>query len=402
MAVFTYKIITKEGEERTGTIDALNEDVAITSLQRRGFVIVSISTEDRKPFFERSVSFFNPISNRDVVILSRQIATLFSAQVSALRAFRLLAAETGNKELQKILTAVSDDIQSGTSLSVALARHPDAFSTFYVNMVHAGEESGKLNETFSYLADYLDRSYDLASKTKNALIYPAFVIATFVVVMILMLTVVIPRLSAILAETGQAVPIYTRIVLGVSAFLTEYGIFFFILLIIGVFFLFRYAKTDSGKIALSRAKLETPYVGDLYAKLYLSRISDNMHTMLSSGISMIRAIEVTSSVVGNDVYASALKDAGEAVKSGRSLSDALSEHKEIPAIVIAMIKIGEETGELGNILKTLAQFYKREVDNAVDTLISLIEPVMIVALGLGVGLLLTSVLVPIYNITAGI
>ena len=322
--------------------------------------------------------------------------------MSALRAFRLLAAETGNKELQKILTAVSDDIQSGTSLSVALARHPDAFSTFYVNMVHAGEESGKLNETFSYLADYLDRSYDLASKTKNALIYPAFVIATFVVVMILMLTVVIPRLSAILAETGQAVPIYTRIVLGVSAFLTEYGIFFFILLIIGVFFLFRYAKTDSGKIALSRAKLETPYVGDLYAKLYLSRISDNMHTMLSSGISMIRAIEVTSSVVGNDVYASALKDAGEAVKSGRSLSDALSEHKEIPAIVIAMIKIGEETGELGNILKTLAQFYKREVDNAVDTLISLIEPVMIVALGLGVGLLLTSVLVPIYNITAGI
>ena len=207
MAVFTYKIITKEGEERTGTIDALNEDVAITSLQRRGFVIVSISTEDKKPFFERSVSFFNPISNRDVVILSRQIATLFSAQVSALRAFRLLAAETGNKELQKILTAVSDDIQSGTSLSVALARHPDAFSTFYVNMVHAGEESGKLNETFSYLADYLDRSYDLASKTKNALIYPAFVIATFVVVMILMLTVVIPRLSAILAETGQAVPI---------------------------------------------------------------------------------------------------------------------------------------------------------------------------------------------------
>jgi len=403
MAVFKYKVVTKEGEEREGTIDAFTEDVAIASLQRRGFVIVSIKEEgEKKQFFSKEFSFFNPISNKDIVILSRQIATLFDAQVSALRAFRLLATETENEALQKVLTAVSDDIQSGVSLSKALSNHPDAFSPFYVNMVHAGEESGKLNETFLYLADYLDRSYELASKTKNALIYPAFVVATFVVVMILMLTIVIPKLSAILTETGQSIPIYTRAVLGISGFLTEYGIFLLILLVIGGFFFVRYTRTDKGKAALSRARLETPYIGDLFEKLYLSRIADNMNTMLTSGISMVRAIEISSSVVGNDVYAGVLKDAGEAVRSGSSLSDSLSQHPEIPAIMVAMIKIGEETGELGSILKTLAQFYKREVDNAVDTLVGLIEPVMIVALGLGVGLLLTSVLVPIYNITAGI
>ena len=402
MAVFKYKVITKEGDGREGTIDALNENVAISSLQRRGFVIVSIASGDKKEFLQKNLTLFGGISNRDIVILSRQIATLFNAQVSALRTFRLLAAETENQELSRALTAISDDIQSGTSLSNALSRHPAAFSAFYVHMIRAGEESGKLNETFLYLADYLDRSYELASKTKNALIYPAFVVGTFVVVMILMLTVVIPRLSAILEETGQNIPVYTRIVLAVSNFLVEYGIFFLILLVIGGFLLFRYVKTEKGGIVLSRALLDFPYIGNLYEKLYLSRIADNMDTMLTSGISMVRAIEITGSVVGSEVYAAILTDASEAVRGGSSFSDALSRHKDVPTIMVAMIKIGEETGELGSILKTMAQFYKREVDNAVDTLVGLIEPVMIVALGLGVGLLLTSVLVPIYNITAGI
>ncbi|MEK9167872.1 MAG: type II secretion system F family protein [Patescibacteria group bacterium] len=402
MSLFTYKVITKEGDEKSGTIDAINEDVAISSLQRRGFIIVSLAASDDKPFLAKELTIFGGVSNKDIVILSRQIATLFEAQVSALRAFRLLGAQSDNKELSRILTEVADDIQSGVSMSGALGKHPKAFSDFYVNMVKAGEESGKLNETFLYLADYLDRSYELTSKTKNALIYPAFVVGTFIIVMIMMLTIVIPRLSAILTETGQEIPVYTKVVLAISHFLTSYGIFFFILLVIGGFLLWRWSKTDRGGVALSRSRLEVPYIGDLYQKLYLSRIADNMNTMLSSGISMVRAIEITASVVGNEVYKNLLTDAGSAVKSGSSLSDALSGHSEIPSIMVAMVKIGEETGELGNILKTLAHFYKREVDNAVDTLVGLIEPIMIVSLGLGVGLLLTSVLVPIYNVTAGI
>ncbi len=400
--LFEYNAITKEGEKKDGTIDAINENVAISSLQRRDLVIVSISQAGKESFFKKEFTMFGGVSNKDIVILSRQIATLFESQVSALRTFVLLASESENIVLKKILAEVADDIRGGASMSSALYKHPKVFSDFYVNMVKAGEETGKLSETFLYLAGYLDRSYELSSKTKNALIYPAFVISTFIVVMILMLTIVIPRISSILTETGQSVPVYTRVVIGTSNFLINYGIFFAILLIIGVFALWRYSKTEKGKIVFSRAKLDTPFIGTLYKKLYLSRIADNMNTMLSSGISMVRAIEITASVVGNDIYSGILMKATESVKSGNPLSETLSSSPEIPSIMTAMIRIGEETGELGNILKTLAHFYKREVDNAVDTLVGLIEPILIVALGLGVGLLLTSVLVPIYNITAGI
>ncbi|MFC1720708.1 type II secretion system F family protein [Patescibacteria group bacterium] len=399
---FKYKVITKEGEEKEGMIDAVNNEVAISSLQRRGFVIVSVDEVGKGSLLDRNIGLFERVSNKDIVILSRQIATLFEAQVSALRAFRLLATETENKVLARILLDVADDIQGGVSIHQALIKHPKAFSEFYANMVKAGEESGRLDETFLYLADYLDRSYELTSKTKNALIYPSFVIATFIAVMALMLTMVIPRLASILVETGQEIPVYTKIVMGISDVLVNYGLFILILLVGGSVMLWRYIQTEKGRIAFSQTKLNIPYIGDLYKKLYLSRVSDNMNTMLTSGISMVRAVEITSTVVGNEVYKHILIEASESIKSGASLSDSLGAYPEIPSILVQMIKIGEETGELGSILNTLAKFYKREVDNAVDTLVSLIEPIMIVALGLGVGLLLTSVLVPIYNVTAGI
>jgi type IV pilus assembly protein PilC len=314
----------------------------------------------------------------------------------------MLATEMENPLLVKILVEVADDIQGGMALHKALSKHPQAFSDFYVNMVKAGEESGNLNQTFLYLADYLDRSYELTAKTKNALVYPAFVIATFFVVMGLMLTMVIPKLSSVLTESGQEIPAYTKAVLAISSFLTTYGIFFLFLVVGGVIMLWRYAQTKQGSLAIARIRLEIPYIGNLYMKLYLSRIADNLNTMLSSGIAMVRAIEITSTVVGNEDYRLVLLKVSEAVKAGASLSNSLEQHPQIPTILVQMVRVGEETGELGEILKTLAAFYKREVDNAVDTLVGLIEPIMIVVLGLGVSILLASVLVPIYNITAGI
>jgi type IV pilus assembly protein PilC len=271
-------------------------------------------------------------------------------------------------------------------------------------MVKAGEETGKLNETFEYLADHLDRNYEVVSKAKNALIYPIFVIGVFVAVMVLMFTLIIPKISVILLDSGQPVPIYTAIVFGISDFIIDYGVILLVLLVIMTFVLIRYLGTPDGRRAMGRFKLEVPYVGDLYQKLYLSVISDNLATMILSGIPMVRAIEVTANVVGNDIYKNILSESGVAVKSGSSLSQSLMQYEEVPSILTQVIKVGEESGELGEILKTMARFYQREVINAVDTLVSLIEPVMIVALGLGVGILLASVLIPIYNIanTAGV
>lgn len=400
--LFHYKIINQEGRQQEGAIDALHREAAINALQRRGFTVVSVTGEEQESFFEKQFSLFERIGTRDIVILSRQIATLFTAEVAALRVFRLLAGESENSVLRKKLASVADDIQGGSSISDALAKHHPVFSPFYVNLVRAGEESGKLNEIFNRLADHLDRSYELTVKTRNALIYPTFVIATFVVVMILMLTMVIPRLSEILFETGQAIPIYTKIVIAISDFFVDYGALVLVLLFAGGIALWRFIMTPVGRHSLDHFKISVFFFGKLYQKLYLSRIADNMFTMLTSGISMVKGLEVTSSVVGNTVYEDILKKTAEDVKGGITVSESFSKHPfEIPSIMVQIIKVGEETGELGNILHTLSMFYDREVRNAVDVLVGLIEPVLIVALGLGVGLLLTSVLIPIYNISSG-
>lgn len=398
--LFIYKALDQDGKKKDGTIDALNKTVAIAALQRRGLIVVSLKGDEKKSIFKGT--FLDHVPLRDVVIMSRQLATLFSSQVSALKAFTLLAENAENKMLAGQLRQIGDDLQAGSSISEALAKFPDTFSDFYVNMVKAGEESGKLNETFEYLAQYLDRQYSLVSKTRNALIYPAFIIVVFISVMILMFVMVIPNLSALLLESGQEVPIYTKLVIGVSDFLVNYGIFVAILFVMFILYIMWYRRNEAGKEYFDHLKISLPAIGNLYKKMYLSRISDNLNTMLSSGISIIRSIEITGGVVGNYVYQKILKEAEEAVKSGSTLSDAMGKHKEVPAIMVQMIKVGEETGSLGSILKTLADFYRREVDDAVDTLVGLIEPAMIVVLGLGVGILLTSILVPIYNIASSI
>jgi len=303
------------------------------------------------------ISFFGGVSSRALVLLSRQIATLFEAQVSALRVFRLLAEQADKAFLRGVLTDISDDLQAGSSISKALAKHPKVFSDFYVNMVRSGEESGKLDETFLYLADYIDRTYELTSKAKNALIYPSFIMLTFIGVMVLMLTVIIPKIGAIIADSGQQLPFITKIVLGLSGFLIDYGIFLLAGLIVGGFFLIRYARTPTGRMAVSRLQISLPYIGTLYQKLYLARMADNMHVMLSSGISAVRALEITGAVVDNRVYEDILSQAVAAVKAGNSMSATFSQFpKEIPSIMVQMLQIGEETGELGNILERLAKF----------------------------------------------
>ena len=400
--LFKYRAIDKDGHEREGTIEASSREVAVSALQRRDLIISAIESAEKRSLLKLHISFLDRVSSKDIVILSRQIATLFGAQVSALHIFRLLASEVENKRLSAVLSAVGDDLQGGSPISKALSRHPKIFTTFYVNMVRAGEESGKLSETFNYLADYLDRSYDLISKAENALIYPVFVIAVFFGVMALMLTLVIPKISAVLLDSGQAIPIYTSIVIGFSNFLVQYGIFVLIALVAGGIYLWQLGKTEQGALVLDNVKLSIPYVGGLYKKLYLSRISDNLSTMLLSGVSVIGALEITSSVVGNAAYARVLHEVGIDVKGGSSISDALDRHTEIPSIMVTMTRVGEETGELGQILTTLAKFYNREVTNAVDTLVGLIEPIMIVLLGLGVGVLLAAVLLPIYNLAGSI
>ena len=401
---FQYKARSSEGESQEGIVDAASLDLAVGSLQKRNLLILSIEPTGGAAgggffsgFFE-----FGRVPVKDVVVLTRQLSTLFEAKVPVVEAFKILIGETENRTLKRHVSELLDDIQGGLPISQAMARHPEIFSRFYVAMMRSGEESGKLEDIFKFLADYLERSYELGRKARNALIYPAFVLSAFLIVMTLMLVFVIPALSAILLESGQDIPFYTRIIIAFSNFLRNFGIVFLLLLAVAGVVLVRYARTGSGRVYFSRALLSIPIFGGLYKKIYLARIADNLHTLLSGGITVVRALEITSEVVENEVYRRILLDSMEAVKAGSMISETFSKYEDIPPLLSQMIRIGEETGKLDYILKSVAGFYRRDVDNFIDNLVSLIEPILILVLGLGVGILVAAVLIPIYNISSAL
>lgn len=401
--LYVYEATDKEGKKSSGSVDTPSIEVAINSLQRRGLIILSIKPEEEAvPFFNRNLNIFESVKTKDVVIFSRQIATLFEAKVPILDSFRLLASETSSNLLRGKLEEIVADIQGGAPMSSALAKHPKVFSKFFVNMVKSGEESGKLDEIFTYLADYLERSYELASKAKRALFYPAFVVFAFFVVMILMFTVVIPKIGVLLDEVGKDVPLYTSIIMGIGDFFQEYILYMLILVIIGAIIAWRYVKTENGQYFVAKMLITLPLLGLINKKIYVARLTDNLQTLLSGGVPMIRAVEITADVVGNKVYNSILMDVAESIKGGSSLSESLRRYEEIPPLVPQMLRVGEEGGRLDFILQTMAKFYKREVDNTIENLIGLIEPVMIIVLAIFVGFLLVAVIGPIYNISSGI
>ena len=400
--LFYYKAVSKNGDETEGSIESSSVDSAISLLQKKDLIIVDIKSAEPEKSFKFRFPFTSGIKMKDVVILSQQLSTLIGANVPILTTFRLVASETESSALQGHLTQVVDDIQSGMNISQAMAKHPNVFSNFYVNLIKAAEESGKLPETFKFLSDYLERSYQLIQKARNALVYPIFVIIIFTLVMILMLVMVIPQLTGILLESGQDIPVFTQIIISTSNFFVDYGLILFFLLIVFVVLVWRYSKTESGHLALDRFKLSIPYVGNLYRKIYLSRITDNLNMMLESGIPVIRSMEIAAEVVGNDMYKKILIEATESVKGGGSLSQVFSFYPEFPSMMTQMARIGEETGKLDYVLKTVSRFYSQEVESTVDLLVGLIEPILIVVLGLGVAILLSGILLPIYSLTGAI
>ena len=245
--LFSYVAVDQTNIQREGTVEAPSVDAAITAVQKRGYTLVSIDEVSAKSgVLNIEIDLFGRVSNKDVVILSRQIATLFQAQVSPLRIFSLLSAEVENKKLATAMNQIVEDLQAGNSISRSLAAHPEIFSSFYVNLVKAGEESGSLDQSFDYLADYLDRQYEIQSKAKNALIYPAFVVGIFFIVMALMMTKVVPSIASILIDSGQELPIYTKIVIGISDFLVDYIGFIVLALGGGIAFFWRFSQSAVG------------------------------------------------------------------------------------------------------------------------------------------------------------
>jgi type IV pilus assembly protein PilC len=405
--IYLYTTLNSNGNKEEGEIEATSVDTAILLLQKQGkttILEVKEKVSQNTNIFVFALAKFSKekIKQKDIVLFSRQVSTLFEAGVSALRAFRLLAQENENKTLQEEIMAVADDIEGGVSLSEALSRRPELFSNFYVNMVKAGEESGKLNEVFLFLADYLDRNYELNQKIKKALTYPSFVIGTFFAIMAAMLTFVVPKMAKMFAEEGATLPLVTRIVLFISDLFVKYGPITFPMLGVAYFMFLQWKKTEEGTYAVDDFSLKVPVLKNLLQKIFLQRLADNMNTMLSNGVPIVKSIDITVSILDNAVYKKLLMRVSEKVQTGKAFSKALYEEPMVPNILVQMVHIGEETGELAYILKNLALFYRRELDTAIDSMIGLIEPAMIVGLGLGVGVLVSAILLPMYSLTDAI
>lgn len=396
MSTFEYRARDNSGDIRQGVIEAGSQEGAVDTLHQANLIVVSIH-EKAQPLLTR-LHIGGKVRQKDLVIFSRQISTLFEAQIPVVQALKTLVAETRKKNLQKIISQVLDDITGGLSLSQSMGKHPLVFSSFYVNLVRSGEESGKLQDIFTYLADYTERAYYITSKVRNAMIYPAVVLFTFFVVLGLMMVIVIPRLATIFTETGQELPFYTQAILFLASFLRAWGLLVLFFLIVGVVMAVRWAKTGEGKLFFDRLLVRIPIIGSLFQKLYTARLTDNLKTLISGGIPILRALSVTADVVGNEVYRAALTDAIESVKAGNTISSAFERTPEIPVLVTGMIRVGESSGRLDFILQSIARFYQREVDTTVDNLVALIEPLLILFLGVAVAVLVSSVMIPLYNL----
>lgn len=403
MPIYEYKARTKSGELRSGIIETVNEGAALELLQRNELTVLAIKAQiSKKNLFDFRINLTKRVKTQDLLIFTRQLATLFEARIPIIQSLKTLAAETKKVATKNVVSKILEDITGGLTLSQSMAKHPEVFSSFYVSLVRSGEESGKLQETLSYLAEYIERNYYFMSKARNAMIYPAFVLSAFIGVVIVMLVVVIPKILVIFEETGQPMPFYTTVIAGLSVFLRQWGPALLILLILGGIAFWRWSLTPAGKMFLSQIQLEVPIIGELFKKIYMARFSENLRTLIISGIPIVRALVITRDIIGNQVYQHTIAEAIESIKAGGTLSSALERSPEVPQLITQMIRIGETSGELDFILGKIAKFYEREVELIIENLVALIEPVLIVVLGAGIGLLIVSILMPLYNLVGTI
>lgn len=397
MSIYNYQARTKKGDIQVGRVEAPSKKAAADTLQQHGLVIVAIEEVREVPIYARRLKFFEKVKIKDVVIFSRQLSTLFEAEVPLVMALQTIAKQTESTLFKEKIFEISADIEGGSSFSDALGKHQDAFSEFYIHMIRAGETSGKFDQVLEYLADHMEREYQVISKVRGAMIYPAFVISGFLVAFVVMMVFVIPRLTGILQESGQELPIFTKIIMGSSDFMRSSWYILLAVIAGGGTFLWKYIKTQRGKAIWDRVQLKLPIFGGILVKVYLFRFAESLSTLIEGGVPITRALSISRDITGNTVYKEIINEAQENVKRGGTLGSALAAHDEIPPLLAQMVSVGEQAGKLVSVLHNVAGFYQKDVDNAVDNIASLIEPILIVVMGLGVGILLAGVLLPMYN-----
>ncbi len=396
---FLYQAKTKTGGFAEGKIDAPSEDQAIVLLQQKNLYVISLAPEDKGFLKSDLLSFFNKPSRKDLIVFTRQLATLIDADVPLIEGLTILGKQSERESFRNVVSAMVASVEGGASLSIAMSEHSKVFNQFYTSMVRVGEVSGKLQETFLYLADYLERTASLNSKIRGALFYPIFVLSSLVIVAIIMMTTVIPQLLTIIKDSGVTeLPLPTRMLIFVSNFFSHYIVLILIVGIVLIIGIYQYVRTAQGRLMWDRFKLSIPRFGRIVRDLYLSRIAETLSTLVRSGVPILESIEITSAVVGNEVYKGILLEARANVQSGGTLSKTLAEYPEFPTLVSSMLATGERTGHLDTMLANILKFYRTEAENDVQNISQLVEPVLVLILGIGVGALVAAILLPIYSL----
>jgi type IV pilus assembly protein PilC len=398
MATFAYTARDKAGTIRKGSVFAADQSGAAASLIDRGLVPILIKGEvagKGKGFSLSKLNFGNKVKLTDKVIFTRQFATMINAGVQITQSLSILQAQASNKHLKQALGAAAKKVEGGATLSSALAEHPDIFSPIYINMVKAGEAGGMLDEVLDRLATQQEKDAEVIGKVKSAMIYPSVITVATLGAFVFLMTVIVPKLASIFEGLGGQLPWYTKLMLTISHALTHYGIYMGIALIgLGIAGT-RFVRTPKGKHMLDKILTKIPVFGVIIVKVNVARFARTFGSLMASGISVLEALNTTATALGNTVFQDALRHVAEEVKAGKTISEPLKQMTIFPPIVSQMMAVGEETGQLDQILVKLADFYEKEVDTVVSGLTSIIEPILIMVLGGMVGFIVISVFGPL-------
>ncbi len=398
---FKYKARNQSGKLQEGIVEATTLANASAVLQRHNLIVVSIEPVEESGLLMSISRVWEGVGAKEFVVFSRQLAVMIEAKVPIMTAIKGIINQAENPYFAKVLSSVLADIDEGKSLSESLGKHKDVFSDLYINMIQSGEVSGNLQKSLNDLADNVEKNYALTQKVKGVLYYPAFIMTAFFLVGFLMMTFVVPKLTEMLEDTNAKLPITTKILMATGSFMQSYWWAVLLAIILAVAGLIYYVRTDDGKKEFDVIKLKLPIVSKVFRYIYLARFAENFSTLVRSGIPIVNALHISGRVVGNSVFEQAINEAAEKVKTGGTIGEVLARKKEFPPIMTQMIKVGEETGKLDTTLTSMAKFYEREADQIISNLSSIIEPILIVLLGVGVGTLVFSIIIPIYNIAQG-
>lgn len=395
---FIYQARTKQGEVRSGTIDASTEQSALAILQKNNLFVTALESSVKQSALGKEITIFQRVSRIDVVNFSRQLAIMVKSDVSLVESLEAIANQVKKTVFREKLLKLSKEIKSGSAFSKALSTEKKIFSPFYISMIKSGEASGSLPESLDYLAEHLEREYELTSSIKGALVYPALITLTMVGVLSIMMIFVVPNLTEVLKASGLELPLITKIVIAISDTLANYALYLLLFVIfigtIGI----KFFKTQTGLIILNKIFLKTPVLKNFFKKVYLSTFAENLSTLISGGVPIAQALKISSEVVSSPIYKKVIKIAEKKVEQGETISSALLEYPKLfPPMFCQMISVGEKTGSLDKTLMNVVSFYQKEVDRSIKSMLSILEPLLIVILAGMVGGIMAAILLPMYQ-----